>query len=82
MVSLVLSSVATEERVYGPSKLPSSYSLSRNALHCSLSDIYFPSTSVSFFLHMVNAFKDELFWTFVIKTLIWVGLRSSPDVVN
>lgn len=48
----------------------------------SLSEIYFPSTSVSAFRDIVKHFNDELFWTFVARTLTWVGLRSNPQVVN
>lgn len=82
MQSFVLSSSAIWVKVSGPRKFPSSYSLSKNSLPINLSAISMPSTSVSFLRHMVNPFNEELFCTLEMRTLIWAGLRSIPEMVN
>ena len=62
--------------------VPYSYSLSKYELAYNRSDISFPSLSVNFFLHIVNPLREPFCWTFVMRTFIWVGLRSSPEMAN
>lgn len=62
--------------------VPSSSNLSKYKFSIKLLDTSIPSTSVNLFRHIVRPFNELLFWTLAIRTFIWAGRRSIPEVVN